>query len=116
MRKKMPIACRSLLVCVLVLVPAIAAAGEIYGRISEGGKPVGEGVSVELRCGGTAYPARATDKSGTYHLTAEKEGKCTLTVHYKGQSPSIEVVSFEDAVQVDLTIEAKDGKLALRRG
>ncbi len=103
------------LVALLALAPGFAAAGEIYGRITEGGKPVGEGVAVEMTCGGKAAPASKTDKAGSYHVVADKEGKCTLTVRHKGQSASLEVMSYEDPVQVDIVAEIKDGKLVLRR-
>jgi hypothetical protein len=45
----------------------------------------------------------------------KESGKCTLTVAYKGQSASLEVVSYDDPVQMDLVAETKDGKLAARR-
>jgi hypothetical protein len=38
-----------------------------------------------------------------------------MTVRYKQQSASLDVASYEDAVQVDLSVELKDGKLAVRR-
>jgi hypothetical protein len=98
-----------------LLLAAPALAGEIYGTISEGGKSVGEGVAVELKCGDTAYPAAKTDKTGSYHLVAKEKGKCTLTVRHKGQSPSLEVASYDEGVQVDLVLEAKDGGYTLRR-
>ncbi len=102
-------------VALLALVPGVAAAGEIYGRITEGGKPVGEGVAVGMTCGGKAAPAAQTDKTGSYHVVADKEGKCALSVTYKGQTATLDVMSYEDPVQVDIVLEVKDGKLALRR-
>jgi len=38
-----------------------------------------------------------------------------MTVKYKQQSASLDVASYEDAVQVDLMVEMKDGKLSVRR-
>lgn len=99
----------------LLLAPGFAVAGEIYGAISEGANRVGEGVAVEIKCGAKTYPPQKTDKSGAYHLTVEDDSKCTLTVHYKDQSPSISVVSYADPVQLDLVLELKDGKYTLRR-
>lgn len=92
-----------------------AVAGELYGTITEGGKSIGEGVAIEARCGDKAYPAVKTDKSGSYHLAVQETGKCTLAVAYKDQAPSLEVASYDEGVQVDLVIEAKDGKYTLRR-
>jgi len=67
------------------------------------------------KCGDKVYPAAKTDKTGTYHVAVAEKGKCSLTLTYKGQSPSIEVASYDEGVQVDLVLEAKDGQYAARR-
>src|SRR5512132_1823339 len=85
----------------LLLIAFPALAGEMYGTITEAGKPLGEGVMVEARCGQNAYPAVKTDKSGTFHLVVQEKGKCTLTVKHKNQAPTIEVASYEEGVQID---------------
>ena len=105
----------SCLVLSIVLAATAAHAGEIYGTVTEGGKSVGEGTSVVAKCGDKAYPAAKTDKTGTYHVTVAEKGKCTLTLTYKGQSPALEVASYDQGVQVDLVLEAKDGKYTARR-
>jgi len=103
----------------LLVVAAIACspvlAGEVYGKIVEGSTSVGEAATVAAKCGEKAYPAVKTDKSGSYHLVLNEAGKCTMTVSYKGQSASLEIASYDDAVQYDLVLETKDGKLAARR-
>ena len=99
----------------MLLMSSSALAGEMYGTITEGGKAIGEGVGVEARCGQTAYPAVKTDKSGAYHLVVQEKGKCQLTVRYKNQSPSIEVASYDEGVQVDLVLELKGKAYTLRR-
>jgi len=96
----------------LVAVPALVGAGEIYGSIKEGGKPVKEGVKVEVACGEKAV-AGETDKNGAYRLFAQEEGKCTLTVRIGDETPSIAVQSFEDSVRYNLVLEKKDGKYVL---
>ena len=103
------------LAALLLMIASPAMAGELYGTITEGGKPVGEGVVVEARCGQTSYPGVKTDKSGTYHLVVQEKGKCTLTVHHKGASPTIEVASYDEGVQVDLVLEQKGGSYSVRR-
>jgi hypothetical protein len=100
---------------ILVLAAGTAVAGEIYGKITDGGATVGEGASVGVKCGAKAYPAQKTDKSGSYHLVVQEAGKCSLTVSYKGQSASLDVVSYDDPVQMDIAVEVKDGKLSARR-
>jgi hypothetical protein len=44
-----------------------------------------------------------------------ESGTCTLTVAHKGASASLDIVSQEDAVQYDIDLEMKDGKLSARR-
>lgn len=104
-----------ILVAILCTLPALATAGEIYGKITFSGAPVGEGTQVAARCGATAYPPVKTDKGGNYNLVLAETGKCTLTVVHKDQSASLEVASYDDAAQADIVLEAKDGTLTARR-
>jgi len=103
----------------LLVLAALASgptlAGEVYGKIVEGSASVGEAATVEAKCGEKAYPAVKTDKSGSYHLVLNETGKCTMTVKYKQGSASLEIASYDEAVQYDLVLETKDGKLAARR-
>ena len=105
----------ALIVMVVGFAAGTAVAGEIYGKITQGGVAVGEGASVSVKCGAKSYPAQKTDKTGSYHLVVQEAGKCALTVAIKGQSASIDVVSYDDPVQVDIVVEVKDGKLTVRR-
>jgi hypothetical protein len=99
----------------LLAVPTLAAAGEVYGKITSAGAAVGEGTEVSAKCGSKAYPAVKTDKTGSFHLVVTETGKCTLTVTQKGQSASLEVVSYDEGAQADIVLEVKDGKLSARR-
>ena len=67
---------------------AHAYAGKIYGSITEGGKPVAQGVKVEVTCGTNNYDAQ-TDAYGAFNLFAMDKGKCALKVFYQGQMPSV---------------------------
>ena len=100
-------------VVLLVSMPSLASAGEVYGTIKEGGKPVKDGLKVELACGAKPV-AGETDKFGAYRLFAPEEGKCTLTVRIGDQSPSVAVHSFADSARYNLVLERKDGKYTLR--
>jgi hypothetical protein len=102
-------------VALFFALPTLATAGEVYGKITSGGAAVGEGTEVSAKCGATAYPAVKTDKTGSFHLVVKETGKCTLTVTHKGQSASLEVVSYDEGAQADIVVEAKDGKLSARR-
>ncbi|HET8946198.1 MAG TPA: hypothetical protein VFQ07_04385 [Candidatus Polarisedimenticolia bacterium] len=96
------------------LVAPAAFAGEIYGRVLAGNAPA-TGATVAAKCGDADYPARPVDAKGTYHIVAGKTGKCTLTITSKGQSATVEVVSYDDPVEADIVLDAKDGKLSARR-
>jgi hypothetical protein len=100
---------------ILFAIPTLAAAGEVYGKITSNGNPVGEGATVSAKCGGKSYAAVASDKTGSYHIVLDVTGKCTLTVTLKGQSADVSVLSYDDAAQADLILETKDGKLTARR-
>jgi len=99
----------------LLAVPTLATAGEVYGKVTSGGAAVGEGIEISAKCGAKAYPAVKTDKTGTFHLVVAETGKCTLTVTQKGLSASLEVVSYDEGAQADIVLEVKDGKLTARR-
>ena len=103
------------LLFVFAAASSLALAGEVYGKILDGTASVGEGATVEAKCGAKAYPAAKTDKAGSYHLVLAETGKCTMTIKYKQQSASLEIASYDDAVQYDLVLETKDGKLSARR-
>jgi hypothetical protein len=91
-----------------------AFAGKIYGSITEGGKPVAQGVKVEVSCGTNNYAAQ-TDAYGAFNLFATDKGKCMLKVSYQSQTPSIEINSYEGSVQYDLTLEKQGSQYTLKR-
>ncbi|HVN76776.1 MAG TPA: hypothetical protein VMT19_10700 [Thermoanaerobaculaceae bacterium] len=103
----------AVLALVIAAIPAVAAAGEIYGTITEQGKPVKDGLAVTISCGEKTVKG-ATDKNGAYRLFAEEEGKCTLTVKVGEETPSTVVHSFSDSARYNLILEKKDGKYILR--
>src|SRR5512141_2484014 len=90
-----------------------ALAGEIYGTVKEGGKPVKAGTKLEVKCAKGSYSAE-TDNLGSYRLFVPEQGKCTLTVKASDASPQMTVHSFEDSSRYNLVLEKKDGKSSLR--
>ena len=105
------------LIIFLLLVFGLEAqgfAGKIYGSITEGGKPVAQGVKVEVTCGTNNYDAQ-TDSYGAFNLFAMDKGKCMLKVFYQGQMPSIEINSYDNSVQYDLILEKQGANYALKR-
>lgn len=102
------------LLLALLLSASWAGAGEVYGTITDGSKPVAAGIKVEIIAPGKVYTVE-TDKFGSYRIFAKERGKCKLTVHLKEQSPSIELFSYDKSTRYDWVLETKDGKLSLRR-
>lgn len=102
-----------LAVLCLAISYSIAVAGEIYGTVKEGGKPIKEGTKIEAKCAKGSYSAE-TDKLGSYRLFVPEQGKCTLSVTSGDVSPQVTVHSFEDSTRYNLFLEKKDGKSSLR--
>jgi len=99
---------RQFLFLLLILgLAAPAFAGKIYGSITEGGKPVAQGVKVEVTCGSNNYNAQ-TDSYGAFNLFAMDKGKCMLKVLYQGQTPSIEINSTFCGVVPNRTCKARN--------
>lgn len=105
----------AILIVLLVCVPSLVFGGEIYGTLTEDGKSVGPNAQLEVTCAGKTYPRNTTDQYGSYRLYMQETGKCTLKVHYKEQSPSTEISSYEKSVRYDLVLEKRDGQYVLRR-
>jgi hypothetical protein len=104
----------SIALLAFVLLLSRAVAGELYGTISENGKPVAAALKLEIRMGEKVHTAQ-TDKFGSYRIVVREKGKCTLTLHVKDQSPSIELFSYDKSSRYDWILETKEGKLSLRR-
>ena len=101
------------MVLTIAAIPTVAAAGEIYGKIKDQGKPVNKGVTVTVACGEKSV-AGETDKNGAYRLFAAEEGKCTLTVKVGNDAPSTVIHSYADSARYNLVLEKKDAKYTLR--
>jgi hypothetical protein len=99
---------------VLLLAAPSVLAGEVFGTITDGNKPVPQGVKVEIAASGKVDTTE-TDKFGSYRIILKEKGKCTLTVHMKDQSASHELFSYDKSTRYDWIIETIDGKLSLRR-
>jgi hypothetical protein len=85
--------------------------GEIYGTVRLG-KQYLAGVPVTVTTASGAV-SDTTDKFGAYRLFVKETGKCTLTVSYEKQAPTLEVVSVGDAVRYRLVLEEANGKYTL---
>lgn len=104
----------SIIAAIVLCFTVRASAGEMYGAITDGAKPVGEKIKVEVTVAGKSYPAE-TDKNGTYRLFVKEKGKCAFTVHYNNQAATADVFSYDKSLRYDWTLEQKDGKYQLKR-
>jgi hypothetical protein len=105
----------TIMVLTALLLPASRLiAGEVFGTITDGNKPVAAGVKVEIAVSGKAYAAE-TDKFGSYRIVVKEKGKCTFTVHLREQAPTVELFSYDRSTRYDWVVQTKEGKLSLQR-
>ena len=106
---------KCLMIALWCLVPAAAAvASEVFGTVSENGKPLAAGVALKLACeGGSA--SGVTDEFGSYSLKTPATGDCRLSLTHKGSSPSLKVTLYEKPSRYDLVVKDEAGKLSLAR-
>ncbi|MEO8430243.1 MAG: hypothetical protein ABI592_01955 [Acidobacteriota bacterium] len=106
---------RLIFLCVVLLVPgSFLGAAEVFGTISENGKPVPRGVAVKLDCAGVAASG-ATDEFGSYSVKTASTGDCRLTVEYKKSTPSLKVALYEKPARYDLVVKDAAGKVTVAR-
>jgi len=114
----------TILVLVIIFFPSLVLAGIIHGSIKEGEEFIGEGVKVELLLSdSTASPVDSTvdstrtDKYGSYRMYVEEEGRYTLRVHYREETPTAEIYSYEHPVRYNfiLVFDKDDSTYILRR-
>jgi hypothetical protein len=99
---------------VALLVSAAGGAAEIFGTISEGGKPLAAGAAVKLECG-SASVSGVTDQFGSYSMRSSASGECTFTLTYKNSSASLKVTLYEKPSRYDLVVKQEAGKLEIAR-
>jgi hypothetical protein len=92
----------------LALLAASSFAGEIYGTITQNGKPVGKDVAVTILIGGQSY-SKPTDEFGSYRIFATESGKGTVKIAFTGQTISGDIESYSTPVRFDLAIENRGG-------
>ncbi len=95
----------------IALTPLLA--GEISGDLRLGEEYLTK-VPIELVCGETKVEG-TTDKAGSFRLKTTGSGKCKLTVTWKDQSPSIDVVVFARPTRYRFILEEHEGKFVLKR-
>jgi len=100
-------------VCLAVMCPLSAFAGNIFGHLSENRKPV-KSAGVTVTCGTNSYQAQ-TDDDGSYSIRADEPGRCMLSVKYKDQTAETEVFSYDRPTRYDFELVMADGKYTLKK-
>jgi len=101
-------------VAAVLLAAALASAGEIYGTLSDEGKPAAAGTALRVACGAAAADAK-TDAYGSYSLKVNGTGKCVLSVTSAAGTPSMPVTVYEKSARYDLALSRSGGKTILSR-
>lgn len=96
-----------------ILALGLLARGEIYGDLRLGDKYVAD-AKLTLTCG-TESAEATTDKQGSFRITVKGNGKCKLTAAYEKQTPSVDVVLFDQPARYRFVLELVDGKYVLKR-
>ena len=107
--KQLCVALTLMLVCI-----SGAWAGEIFGSIKQGGKPVPKGTKVEVVTPQKVFSG-AADAYGSYRFYIPDKGKFTMKVYLDKQSPSMDIVSYEKSTRYDLSVEGTSGHYTLKR-
>ena len=97
----------------LLLALTRLAGGEISGDVRSGASYLAD-VPVKLACATDTVEAK-TDKAGSFRIRSKATGKCKLTVTWKDQSPSVDVVLFDQPTRYRLVLDTVNGKLVLKR-
>ncbi len=97
----------------VLLAASAAAGGEIYGTLSDEGKPVATG-TLRLACADATAEAK-TDAYGSYSLKTAATGKCTLSVPSAAGAPALAVTVYEKSTRYDLVLGHAGGKTTLSR-
>src|SRR5262245_20908098 len=99
---------------VILLVPAVVSAGQIYGTIVFEGQGL-KGAALEIQCGKDEPVKGTTAADGSYRINVPQQGQCTLTLpSYAGSSASIFSGPNPAAYNYELT-KLADGKYELKR-
>jgi hypothetical protein len=91
-------------IVVVATFPAVVAAGEVYGRLSEDGRVL-PNVSVSMSCPSFSQPKTVTtDRTGVYRISGPAvEEKCTVKVN---QLNAVPIYTSTGRTRVNLEIVA----------
>ena len=100
-------------VCLAVLCPLSAFAGNILGNLSESHHPV-KGADITVICGSNTYQT-TTEDDGAYSLRPNEAGRCMFSVKYKDQTVETEIFSYDQPTRYDFELVMTGGKYTLKK-
>jgi len=103
---------KAVIVCLALICPISAFAGNIFGSLTENGQPI-KGAEITVTCGSNDYQARTGD-DGAYSLRANEPGRCTFSLKYKAQTVETEVFSYDQPTRYDFELAMTAGKYTLK--
>lgn len=103
-------ALKTIMLALVLTSPAYA--GQIYGSLKEGGRPVAN-ATFEVFCPQGSFRG-VTDGYGAYSINVGK-GKCTFRLYYRNQQPSLDIYSQDSPLRYDFDVVSSGGGLALVR-
>jgi hypothetical protein len=96
----------------LFYVPVQAHAGNIYGSLWLGGKPVPK-AEVVISCPGRH--SAQTDGDGSYQVFVPEKGRCNFQVTYGGKSGVTDVASYDNPIKYDFDLLPQGSGYTLSR-
>lgn len=90
----------------------LAYAGTVNGTIRAGNKPL-KNIQIVIICEGKEFPG-TTNERGSYRISVEKTGRCTLTLP---EMPNAKhsIASSNNPVRYDFTVQKTSGGFILKR-
>lgn len=101
-----PIQAKNTVLFLLMIIPALSFAGEIFGTLKKDGKPL-VNQEIQITQNGTVIGTATTDEKGYYSITIKQVGKVKLEVPgYAGAT--LEVFSTNNSSEFTLSL-VKEG-------
>ena len=103
-----------LTIALVVLSASTASAGQIFGSLNEGGRPL-VNAYFEVWCTNEKnVPKGKTDNYGAYSINVGR-GRCTFKLYYGKEILEFGLYSYDRALRYDLEVIFENGAHKLRR-
>ncbi len=108
-----PIQAKNILFCLLLLLPALSFAGEIFGTLKKDGKPLAK-QEVKITQNAKVIGVDTTDAKGYFSFVVKPIGKCTIQLSgYDGAT--FDVFSTNNSTGYTLSLIKEGDKWQLKK-